>query len=76
MSYITESAFNTAFGTVPSTEQKALMSESWEQDSVTAASTKGTIGLFGEPNSDGVAEYYFYFEFTADADDAWWEASL
>ena len=58
-----------SFGPWPTADQMLLMTQTWEQSSITESSTTGTIGMYG---TDDV--YYFYHTFQPANDDEWWNA--
>ena len=60
---MTASVFSSTIPIEPTADQLSLMKVAWTENSITAASTTGTIGLFGSKiNSDD--RYFFYLKFT------------
>ena len=51
---------------LPSAAMIELMNTAWSQTNINAASTAGTIGMYGSDD-----KYYFYMTFIASTADAW-----
>ena len=64
----------TSFPTISETSL-ALMNLAWTQTSITQSDTLGIMGMYGVAG-DPVDKYYFYMQFTADSDDAWWDTTV
>ena len=54
----------------PSSDQLALMSNSWQQTGITQGNTAGVIGMYSKNDV-----YTFYMFFKANDSDAWWEVA-
>ena len=50
--------------TLPTTEQQALMDQTYQADGIIDSNTPATVGMYGYTDStSGDAEYWFYFNF-------------
>ena len=55
----------------PTSDQQALMNQTFSVTNVNESGVNGVIGMFGQNDN-----YYFYMQFEAENSDEWWDGSI